>query len=363
MNKSLFILLLFVSIFSSCKKKSDSTLPVRKNITQAVYASGKIYPVNHYKVFTKLPGYVDKIHVVPGTEVKIGQPLLTIKSEISELNVSTAKNILELAQKNAAENSPLLQAVKQEVASARSKYELDSANYFRYSDLYKNNATTKMQLDQSKTQFDISKQTFLKAASSYMNTRDRVRTELENARIQYEAQVSNRNDYTIASTVNGKVYDVIPEVGELVNNMLPLMEVGDDKRFEVELSVDETDVALVQIGQQVLLTIDAYKDVVFEGKITETYPRISQGNKTSKVIATIDIGEGKNIFSGMSVEANIIISKKENALVIPREYLIDNSKVKLKDDGTLVEISKGIEDLEFIEVLKGIDENTEIVKK
>src|SRR3990170_2405462 len=96
-KRNLFV---FAVILFSCGKKNDSVLPIRKDITQAVYASGKIYPLNDYKVYAKLPGYVEKIHVHVGDSVKVGQPLLTIKSEVSEKNVEMAKNQYELAQKN-----------------------------------------------------------------------------------------------------------------------------------------------------------------------------------------------------------------------------------------------------------------------
>ena len=145
-------------IFASCKNESNSTTPQQKDITQAVCASGKIYPINNYKVYSKLPGYVEKIHVHVGDSVKVGDPIITIKSEVSDLNVTTAKNLLSLAQKNANENSGLINTLKQDVASAKSKYELDSTNYKRFEALSKQNATSTMQLDQSKTQFDISKQ-------------------------------------------------------------------------------------------------------------------------------------------------------------------------------------------------------------
>jgi hypothetical protein len=62
----------------------------------------------------------------------------------------------------------------------------------------------------------------------------------------------------------------------------------------------------------------------------------------------------------MSVEANIIIAERKNALVIPREYLIEGTKVKIKDSEQLTTIKKGAEDLEFIEVLEGITKETEI---
>lgn len=355
-------LLLFTTLFFSCGKKQESATPVRKDITQAVYASGKIYPVNDYKVYTKLPGYVEKIHVQVGDSVRIGQPLLTIKSEVSEKNVEMAKNQYELAQKNSGDNSPVLAAIKEEVGSARSKYELDSANYVRYTNLAKENATSKIQLDQSKTQFDISKQNFLKVFNNFIGTRDRLRTELENAKLQYEAQTSNQSDYVIASVVNGKVYDIVPKEGELVSSMLMLMEVGDGNKFEVELSVDETDVSFLLKGQEIVYSIDAYKDRIFKGKVTETYPRINPLNKTSKVVATIELDKSVNVFSGMSVEANIIIQIKKNALVIPREFLFEAKSVLRKSEGDTVQIKTGAEDLEFVEIVSGIDENTELIK-
>src|SRR5688572_4478783 len=96
-----YLLFLAAAALSGCGKKSDTTVPVRKDIVQAIYASGKIYPLNDYKIYAKLPGYVEKIHVRIGDSVKVGQPLLTIKSEVSEKNAEMAKNQYELAVKNA----------------------------------------------------------------------------------------------------------------------------------------------------------------------------------------------------------------------------------------------------------------------
>jgi HlyD family secretion protein len=361
MKKTIFIFF-SILIFTSCKRSSETITPSRKDLTQAVYASGKIYPLNDYKVYSKLPGYIEKIHVRIGDSVKTGQPLITIKSEVSELNVSTAKNLLDLAQRNASENSAFMNTLKQDVASAKSKYELDSVNFNRYNSLIKDNATSKMSSDQAKTQFEISKQNYLKALNAYSNAKDKIRVELENAKNQYDAQVSNRNDYTITSAVNGKIYDIVPKEGELINTQMVIMEIGDGAHYEVELSVDETDVSLIRKNQEIVYIIDAYKDKVFKGKVIEAYPRINQSNKTSKVVASINLEGGAIIYSGMSIEANIIVSEKNGALVIPREYLIEGNKVKKKGEEELTTIVKGAEDLEFVEVVSGIDEGIEIVK-
>ena len=362
MKKTVYSFAGLIFIFSSCGKNNNTTAPIHRDITQAVYASGKIYPVNDYKVYTKLPGYVEKIHVHVGDSVKIGDALITIRSEVSEKNVEMAKNQFDLAQKNISENSSILAALKQDVASTKSKYELDSANYNRFLNLSKENATSKIQLDQSKTQFEISKQLFLKASSNYTGTHDRLKTEFENAKLQYEAQKSNQSDFVISSVVNGKVYDIVPKEGELVSNMFMLMEVGDGNKFEVELSVDETDISLIQKNQEIVYTIDAYKDKIFKGKVVEAYPRINQLNKTSKVVSSIELTNSITVFSGMSVEANIIITEKNGALVIPREFLYGGDKVIRKSENDTVKIQNGAEDLEFVEIVSGITEQTEIIK-
>lgn len=362
MNIKISLILLCAALLSACSRKGEIITPQRKDLTYAVYASGKILPVNAYKVYSKLPGYISEIHVSVNDCVNVNQPLITIKSEVSDLNVGTAKNLLELAQKNASESSSMLMAMRDDVNAAEAKYKLDSANFSRFSNLYKENATSRLQYDQAKTQFDISKQNYKKALNTYRNTRDRLRVELENAQLQYEAQVSNRNDYTISSVVEGKVYDIVPNEGELVGSQVALMEIGDGSHYEVELSVDETDVSFLEKGQEIRYTIDAYKDKVFKGKVLEIYPRISPGNKTSKVMASIQLDPSMNIYSGMSVEANIIISEKKNILVIPREYLAEGNKVKVKGQDELVKVQTGISDLENIEIISGIDENTELEK-
>src|ERR1044072_7056991 len=112
------ILLAALFFLAACGGKNTTTHPERRDLTEAVYASGKVFPKNDYKVFAKLSGYVEEIHVHVGDTVKVGQPLLTIRSEVSDLNVDAAKNLLSLAQKNANESGALLSSLKQDQSSA-----------------------------------------------------------------------------------------------------------------------------------------------------------------------------------------------------------------------------------------------------
>ncbi|HTL82937.1 MAG TPA: efflux RND transporter periplasmic adaptor subunit [Bacteroidia bacterium] len=361
MKKYLFIVPIIA--LASCGKKGDSTHPVRKDLTEAVYASGKVFPKDDYQVYAKLAGYVEEILVHVGDSVKVGQPLLTIRSEVTALNMDAAKNTLVLAQKNADENGSYLLALKQDVTSSKSKYDLDSMNFDRTASLLKQNATSQLLYDQAKVQMESSRATWLKAKSNYSASADKLKTELANAKIAYDAQASNNSDYTISAAVSGRVYDIVPKKGELVGPTFPILEIGDYSDFEVELSVDETDIARLEKDQLIIYSIDAYKDVEFKGKVVEEYPRISSSNKTSRVIASIDMPDTVRVFSGMSVEANIIIAEKKNILVIPREYLLPDKTVNVTGKDSAVKVKVGAYDLQYVEILDGLTENDEITKE
>lgn len=351
------LLLLF-----ACGKTDRSIHPERKDITQAVYASGKVLPLNHYIVYSKYPGYVEKIFAKTGDTVAIHTPLIAIRNESNELSINSASNLVELAGKNADENGPMLSAAREEMSATRARYELDSITFKRNVSLQKEDAISQQIFDQSKAQLDISRSTYLKAKENYKSLRERLAIEYRNAVNQSGAQQSIRGDYRLLSAVAGKVYDVLPEVGDLVTTQTPLLEIGDATTFEVELSIDETDIGLVKTGQKVIFGIDAYPGQPFEGILKELFPKVMSSSKSSRAKATIESVAGKELYSGMSVEGNIIILTKKSCLVIPREYLKNDNFVQVKGESNLRKIVKGIEDLQYIEVLEGLSEQETIIQ-
>lgn len=354
-------LFLSVVLFTACKNE-DVVKPIRKDLTHAVYASGKLYPKNHYTVLSKFPGYVERIHVRVGDSVAAGDVLITIKNETGEINVSSAENLFKLATDNAADNGALLRSLNQEVISVKAKYELDSVNYYRQRELIKNNATSLVNADQAKTLFESSRANYLRSVETLNNRREQLRIEKQNAYNQLLAAKSNRNDFVILSAVSGKVYDIIPATGDLIGSQSVLMEIGDFNEFEVELAIDETDISFIRLNQEVAYVIDAYRDSIFYGRITEIFPKVNSVSKTSRVKSSFTTSSDIRLFSTMSVEANIRINEKKNVLVIPRDYVKDGNKVLVKDEKELRTIVKGVEDLEFVEVISGIDENASLVR-
>jgi multidrug efflux pump subunit AcrA (membrane-fusion protein) len=73
--------------------------------------------------------------------------------------------------------------------------------------------------------------------------------------------------------------------------------------------------------------------------------------------------EVPRLYAGLTVEANIIIQQKDKALTIPKTYLIGEDSVRIEQDGDfkMVKITKGIENFEHVEVIRGLDTNSILV--
>jgi multidrug efflux pump subunit AcrA (membrane-fusion protein) len=166
-------------------------------------------------------------------------------------------------------------------------------------------------------------------------------------------------DFTVKSKINGKVYALYKEPGEIVNTMEPLASIGSVNNFVIDMLVDEVDIVRIKIGQDVLIHLDAYNGKIFKGNVSKIYPKKDERNQTFKIQAVFE-NPPEVLYPGLSGEANIVIDKKDSVLTIPKNYLIDDNKVET--DIGLVTIITGLQDMEYIEVIEGIDKDTYIYK-
>ena len=347
----------------SCGGGNTSTKPVRKYLTQAVYASGKVFPLNYYRATTAIPGQLQHMYVKIGDSVSIGQPLFRIKNDQTELATQNAANNLNLARINAGKGSPYLATYQADIENAKAKFALDSLNFARYSKLRQGNAGTPQQFDQLKTQYEVSRDQLSKAKSALQAAKSKADNDLKNAKVAFQSSQTQQNDFVVTAAVDGVVYDILPKLGEYVAPQVPVMEIGTPGNYEVELVIDESDLNLIKVGQQIVYETEAFVGTYFKGNLTKLYPKISAQTKSVKAIGSINLPDSVNMYAGSTIEANIIYAKRENVLVVPRT-LVRKDTVYVKDGigKKPVKIKTGIYDLEYVEVLEGIDENTELLK-
>ncbi len=357
--KYIILIFLWFPMLFSCSDKKDKTYPERMPLTESVYASATVQPDSLYQAYSVVIGILDKIWVEEGDKVAKGDRILQIINTSPELNTENAKLALQLARENYSGNATVLSGIQDEIQSAELQLKNDSINYFRQKNLWSQNIGSKLEYDNRKLAYELSQNNLSLLKRKYDRTKNELETQVRQAENNYKTSLTNTNDFTITSKINGTVYALYKNQGEILNTMEPVAALGKSDNFVVELLVDEVDIVKLKIGQPVFITLDSYNSKVFEGTLDKIYPRKDERSQTFKVEALFK-DPPATLYPGLSGEGNIIIAEKEETLTIPKEYLIGESKV-LTDDGEK-EVRVGLQNLDRIEILKGLDENMAIYK-
>lgn len=357
-----FCVCLFLS-FQACEKKELTIAPALKDLTEAVYASGNIYPEEEYQVYANADGLLYNSFVEAGDEVRKNQPLFRIESDMQNIRHQTAEEVYRHAVENYAGNSPILSEAKAQVKSARVKLENDSVNYVRFKNLWDQNATTKVDYDRATMTYSLSKNEYEARKNNLERIKKQLYLDLQNAEGQLKLTGKDAQNTFLKAMFDGIVYDIFKEPGEAVRRNEPIALLGNPEKIYLKLAVDELDVAKIKPGQEVLVKVDLFRDTVFTAKVTRVHKKMNQQDQSFRIDATFT-GPKPPSFYGLNVEANIIILKKKNVLIIPKSLLAGKDSVYiLTDHGQeKVKIVKGIEDFDFVEILKGLDTNSRIIK-
>lgn len=359
MKKIIFLVVLSVTLFS-CKKEIEHTKPILSDITESIYASGKVKALDQYNVFSTVNGILKDIYVKPGDSVMKGAVMFLLDNVTSELNAENARLVLELSQENNRSGSDKLQELELNKNLAFQKYILDSSLFIRQKKLWDQQVGSQLDFEQRKLNFESSKNNYQTANSRFNQIKTQLINELKRASVNYNLSQKQQSDYQIKSDLTGSVYDVLKEKGELVTPQTPLAVVGQKNQFYLELEVDENDIASVKLNQQVEVTMDSYKGQVFEALVTEIYPIMNERTRTFLVKAKFKKSP-EVLYPNLSVEANIILQTKKNALIIPRSYLVDGQYVWVSKDEKK-EVKTGLRDYQKVEILSGLDSNQVIYK-
>lgn len=346
------ILLVFLQ---ACKDDKNKIKPAITSLTESVYASVTVRPDSLYQVFSVVAGIIDSTMVEEGDLVKKGQPLIHLVSDQSVLMKENAALNLQLAR----ENSTVLRELENELETVRLKMRNDSANYFRQKRLWEQGIGSKIEYENRKLSYELSQNNYQALKRKYERTRNELKTNTERAENTYLSNLTTLRDHTIESKINGKIYSILKEQGELVSSQQPIATIGKADKFIIEMLVDEVDIVRVKEGQEVLLTLDAYGDRVFEARISQIYPSKNERTQTFKVEATFS-SPPETLYPGLSGEANIIVQRKENTMTIPIDYLVNDHQVQTEEG--LIEVETGIRNMNTVEILDGLDTNTYIAK-
>lgn len=350
--------ILTICLLISCGEEQEKVNPVEENITESVYASGIVKSSDQYQVFSPVNGIIQRIFVTEGDSIKQGGSILQVTNELARLNIEGAQLGVESASINA--NRDKLNELQANINFLKTKVQNDSILMERQRRLWDQQIGTRIELEQRELAYQNSIAAYDAAVSRYRDLQRQINFASEQSRNNLRISKTAAGDFTIKSNMNGKVYSILKEEGEMVNTQTPIAVIGGDGEFILELQVDEYDIGKIIPGQKVLITMDSYKNDVFEAEVTRILPLMNERTRSFTVEATFTKRPAA-LFPNLTTEANIVLQTKPKAITIPRDYLVNDSMV-IMADGEKRKVVTGVMDFQKVEILRGLTTSDEIMK-
>jgi len=346
---TLAALVAFRLVSSGAKKDSrkervisvGTVMPVRKDLDVRLPYTADIQPYQQINVFSRVDGYIAKIHVDKGDYVKADQLLVEVDHTDYVHAVNRAKANLEAARANVA---------SQEATIKNAKLNLE-----RMRTLIKDQYVSQQDLDNAQAAFDVAvaQVDSLKAQVHQMEVAlQQAETSLTYSYIRapFAGSVALRN-LDAGAFVSGST----ASTSTMSRGILVLHDIT---TVRVLVDVVEKDVPFVKIGQQAELHADAYPGRLFTGKVTRIVQALNPSTRTMTV--EVDIANpDRALKGGMFARVELLVGVHANALQIPMDAvtrLETDQYVYTVQDGKArkVSVELGIRNNGLIEIAKGL---------
>jgi multidrug efflux pump subunit AcrA (membrane-fusion protein) len=337
---------------SSKKIIYQTVKPERGSLIVSVSATGSVSTANSAEVTTEASGVIDKILVENGQKVTAGQPIAVLTLDIEgQQRYSQA-----LSNYQSAQNS-LYSLQSAMLAKWDSYMKLAQSGTYQNSD-----GSPKTDFRQLPA-FMIAQDDWLSAEAAYKNAQNNI----TQSYLSY-LQASP----TIYAPIAGVITGFGLQIGSVVtaqsnssggSTAQKIASVVTEATPTVTVSLSETDVPSVRVGNLVTVTLGAFPDKTYTGKVisVDTVGSVSSNVTTYPAVIKLDV-TSPEILTNMSATANIITASKNDVLTIPVSALTNNTVQVLKNGKPeTVTIEVGLESSTEAEILAGLTEDDEVI--
>jgi len=257
---------------------------VKRDITEIVTASGKVYPEREVKISPDISGEVVDLRVTQeGDSVKKGQELARIYADIYATQRDQAA-----AQMN--QQQALVSNMAAQLPGLKATLDANKRTYDRQKQL----------LDQkviSLAEFETAESAMKTAQASYDAAVQTVKGNVAgvaSARANLDIAAKNVSRTTVVSPIDGVVSLLSIKKGERVvgNSMMAgteMMRVADMSKIETIVDVGENDIPKVHLGDSALLEVDAYNNRKFKGVVTQIASSVTTASGSTTTVSTNDV--------------------------------------------------------------------------
>jgi RND family efflux transporter MFP subunit len=299
-----------------------------EDLQVSVREVGVVDPVTKVDVKSPVSGRVLGLKVREGALVKVGDVLAEIEPDVNQ-----AQSLSDV-QSGVTDSKIRLQDAERELTNQKALFD---------SGLIGRDA---LRVTQNKR--DLAAQTLKAAQMRFQIVQDRG--------IPISGNSSSQRA-RVTSPMNGVVIKKGVELGQTVtsgvssfNEGTALFTVADLKSLIIRVNLNEVDIAKVAVGQPVRVTLDAYPQKVFTGKVTFVSPAAELVEKIKVFKVEIALDElGKHFKTGMSANVEILGEKRDKAVSIPLEAL-----QRKEGDTVVYRLKKGLKPQQISAAREGL---------
>ena len=326
-----------------------------REITQSITATGSIMPRSEALVGADVAGLlVEELYFDVGDVVKKGDRLARL--DRSNLELQMAQLDAQGAQNDANLASAQSQTVDAEIAIKQAKEQLD-----RVLPLVKSGVASKAQRDNAQNALDSAKARFTSSQQAALVVQSQ-KAVLEAQRKQTALQLTKTE---LRSPVDGLVLARSAAIGQVVSGAGgPLFTVATDRAFELAAEVSEADLARLQQGMDVNVTLPG-RDAAIAGTIRTVSPQVDSKSRLGTVKVTLPMDAG---LRNGSFASGVIVLERKRTVAIPSAAILYKGRepfVQKVVDGKVISTSVklGLRDNEFVGIIMGLVEGDVVISR
>jgi HlyD family secretion protein len=350
----------------------EAFTPVRHPLVQTVVTSGRVIQRRQSKLGAMVPGTVAELLVDDGDRVEADALLVRLADDdalasLAEAEASVSEAEARLARVQGVGRRMAVQALRQASIEAKQA----ETEYRRQEKLFGTGAVSELDLERARRDRDQTRSrrvsASLEVAAAAPKGSDVAVAAAALARAQARltaAQVAVEHT-RIRAPLPGVVLKRHVERGEVIQPGEALVTFAGDGPLEVRIQPDESNLALLRLGQRALVSAEAFPDQRVDASIARIAPSIDPVRGTVEVDLTID--DELDLRPDMTVTVEIEVGRVESALLLPswliHDFGSDSPWLMLAQDGEAQrrDVELGLEGDDLVEVVSGISEQDKVL--
>jgi len=205
--------------------------------------------------------------------------------------------------------------------------------------------------------------------SSIANDIENQKLTIKKKEIELSEKIEDLDDMAVYAPISGVVTELNITEGERVSNNETLLVISDLNNLQVVIPVDELDINKIDLNKEAIVTAQAVPDIKYNAKVSKIALEGDIKNGVATFDVTLTLENTEKLKPGMTVEGEIIIDSKKDAILIPIEAVQYRQEEKYvliqneKEDGepTLIPVELGLVSEDYVEIIDGLKEGDKVV--